>query len=428
MRLLQLDKDGELSLTEFISGRVPPYAILSHTWGQDGSEVTYQDVMTGTGKGKHGYNKIILCGQQAAKIELSYFWVDTCCIDKTSSAELSEAINSMHCWYKEATICFTYLEDVLEKKEISKSSMTGVKWFSRGWTLQELIAPRNVEFYAGDWTFLGTRHNSCDELSSITGIHIEALQNQPVEAFSIAQRMSWASKRETTRAEDIAYCLLGLFNVNMPLLYGEGQEKAFVRLQEEIMKDSDDQSIFAWFQPSADPLALHGLLADSPADFASSGTFVPVRDLIKTNPFSITNGGLRITLPMTSLPKKHPPGDSKGHFRTGVLDCIAVSEDTKSTFWVAIRLYRLSAEGDQYGRVKVREVMFESPSWRYRCAHGTVYVRKQVNFQHAVEAIPQDESSHDNHHGWPKRWLSTWFGTVVDDIEVCLSIICGFNG
>jgi hypothetical protein len=406
MRLLRFDNDGdELSLAEFIGGEVPPYAILSHTWGHNDSEVTYQDVMMGTGKEKPGYDKIRFCGQQAANNKLSYFWVDTCCIDKTSSAELSEAINSMFHWYRDATICFIYLEDVLEDKEITMLSMASVRWFSRGWTLQELIATRNVEFYAGDWTFLGTKDNYCEELSSITGIHVEALQNQHMEAFSIAQRMSWASNRTTTRPKDIAYCLLGLFNVNMPLLYGEGKEKAFVRLQEEIMKDSDDHSIFAWTKPFANPATLHGLLADSPADFASSGTFVPVRNLRKTRPFSTTNGGLRITLPMSPSPTwiSLSP-DSESRFRTGVLDCISKSMD-KPVYLVALHLYRLSDEGDQYGRAEINKLKFGTSQGRARCSCETIYVRKQLSFQYVLKSAPLN-NDHQDDRGWLQRQLA----------------------
>jgi hypothetical protein len=247
-----------------------------------------------------------------------------CCIDKTSSAELSEAINSMYHWYRKADVCFAYLEDVPSAgTEFPLSSMANSRWFSRGWTLQELVAPQIIEFYASDWKFLGTKEDSCDRLSSITGIHAEALRNQPVESFSIAQKMSWASRRTTTRPEDIAYSLLGLFNVSMPVLYGEGAKKAFARLQEEIMKDSDDQSLFAWTQSSVEPTTLRGLLADSPADFAFSGTIVPIRGG-KSNSFSTMNAAVRITMPMTlSWRNILSPEDPRIPFRTG-LHCIFV--------------------------------------------------------------------------------------------------------
>jgi hypothetical protein len=264
-----------------------------------------------------------------------FCWSDKNCIDKTSSAELSEAINSMYHWYRKADVCFAYLEDVPSAgTEFPLSSMANSRWFSRGWTLQELVAPQIIEFYASDWKFLGTKEDSCDRLSSITGIHAEALRNQPVESFSIAQKMSWASRRTTTRPEDIAYSLLGLFNVSMPVLYGEGAKKASVRLQEEIMKDSDDQSLFAWTQPSIEPTTLRGLLAD----FAFSGTIVPIRGG-KSNSFSTMNAAVRITMPMT-LSRRNilSPEVPRIPFRTGVLDCIAFSYDSPNPL-VALDLY-----------------------------------------------------------------------------------------
>ncbi|KAF2252085.1 HET-domain-containing protein, partial [Trematosphaeria pertusa] len=237
---------------------IPPYAILSHTWGN--SEITFKE-LRGLNmslrnaririKAKAGYYKITKACAQALIDGLSYCWVDTCCIDKTSSAELSEAINSMFRWYKNAQVCYAYLDDIdfrfwtksidlLGERDLAKA-----KWFTRGWTLQELVAPKKVVFYIKGWNFVGNKASMVEKLARITGIDEETLAGGSLEAVSVARRMSWAAKRVTTRVEDIAYCLLGIFDVNMPLLYGEG-EKAFVRLQEEIMKDSQDQSLFAW--------------------------------------------------------------------------------------------------------------------------------------------------------------------------------------
>lgn len=373
MRLLQLKGNDELHLVEFGGTDVPPYAILSHTWGVDDSEVTYQDIIDGTGKKKAGYKKILFCGREAAKYKrLRYFWVDTCCINKTSSAELSEAINSMYRWYREAKICFIYLEDVSPVMKISEWSKSNIRWFTRGWTLQELVASREVEFYAGDWTFLGTKSNHLKVLSSITGIHESALNGRAIEEFSIAQRMSWASKRTTTRPEDAAYCLLGLFDVNMPLLYGEGLRKAFVRLQEEIMKDSSDHSIFAWIQTSADPTQSHGLLASSPADFAFSGDIVSIYDISKSNPYSVTNSGLRITLPM----KFATPWDaSKRKLRIGLLNCVTTKKPVRL---ITLRLYHFRDYGDQFSRVGVNEMKYEHPT-QSKYSPETIYVRNQFN-------------------------------------------------
>ena len=145
--------------------------------------------------------------------------VDTCCIDKSSSAELTESINSMYRWYQEAAICYAYLFDV---QSGDMSSLSRSAWLTRGWTLQELIAPARVEFYSSTWDNLRTKASLKKEISAVTGIDVEVLEGADPDRFSVTKRMSWASKRTTTRVEDRAYSLLGLFGVNMPMLYGEG--------------------------------------------------------------------------------------------------------------------------------------------------------------------------------------------------------------
>jgi hypothetical protein len=264
MRLLRLDDDGEFSLIEYIGKNTPPYAILSHTWGADDEEVTFKDITDGVGKGKNkaGYKKIRFCGTQAASDGLQFFWVDTCCIDKSSSAELSEAINSMFSWYQNAARCYVYLPDVsiggsIGKDFIGKDSTRNdlssqrtwelafqrTRWFTRGWTLQELIAPTSVEFFSVEGEQLGDRNSLVQEIHKITGISVQALQGSPLTQFSIDERMLWAAQRQTKREEDAAYSLLGIFNIHMPLIYGEGREKALIRLQKEIKEASKDESI-----------------------------------------------------------------------------------------------------------------------------------------------------------------------------------------
>jgi hypothetical protein len=273
MRLLKRLPAGDgFELESFDNDNLtPPYAILSHTWTK-GQEVTYNELLAGTGAVKPGYAKICFCGDQAAKDGLEYFWVDTCCIDKSSSAELSEAINSMYNWYENATKCYAYLSDVSYlggnyPKEPVMVEFSKSRWFKRGWTLQELIAPSEVVFFSKEWSPIGTKSSLTKDLTEITGIDRQVLGGAHPSVSSIADRMSWAAKRETTRDEDIAYSLLGIFDINMPLLYGEGK-KAFIRLQEEIMKVSDDQSIFAW--KSSDPISHSGLLATYPEHFDTS--------------------------------------------------------------------------------------------------------------------------------------------------------------
>lgn len=241
MRLLQRISDNEFSLAEFFGDNVPRYAILSHTWGADNEEVTFKDLVEGSGASKVGYLKLRFCGEQAARDDLRYFWVDTCCIDKSSSAELAEAINSMFRWYKEAAKCYVYLADVsVSEEEASYSTWEQAfrrsRWFTRAWTLQEVIAPKSVEFFSAKGKPLGDKKSLERLIHEITGVPVEALQGTPLFHFTVDQRMSWAAKREAKREEDTAYSLLGIFDVQMPLLYGERKTKAFIRLQEEIDK------------------------------------------------------------------------------------------------------------------------------------------------------------------------------------------------
>ncbi|KAF2011336.1 HET-domain-containing protein [Aaosphaeria arxii CBS 175.79] len=176
-----------------VCNSIPPYAILSHTWGAD------------------GIKKIQFCGEEAAKDGLGYFWVDTCCIDKSSSAELQEAINSMFQWYAKATQCYVYLEDVstgglaqsdLSSQQTWKLMFQKSRWFTRSWSLQELLAPKSVEFFSGEGLLLGNRISLMQEIHDTTGIAIEALQGSPLSNFSIAERFSWARKRTTKPAPD----------------------------------------------------------------------------------------------------------------------------------------------------------------------------------------------------------------------------------
>jgi hypothetical protein len=253
MRLLELNKGGEVSLLkDFIGDDVPEYAILSHTWGRNDEEVTYKELMDGTGKSKTGYNKIQFCGEQAKRDGLQYFWVDTCCIDKSSSAELQEAINSMFRWYRDAAKCYVYLSDV-SSATLNASDMSDKlwevafrksRWLTRGWTLQELIAPASVEFFSEEGVELGNRSSLERHIHEATGIPVKALRGHSVSDFSVHERMIWAEKSHTTRQEDKAYSLLGIFNVHLPLIYGEGREGAFRRLREEIEKASKGKLCF----------------------------------------------------------------------------------------------------------------------------------------------------------------------------------------
>jgi hypothetical protein len=250
MRLLQLKDSSEFTFVEYFDKDIPQYAILSHTWGADDEEVTFKDLIENTAKCKAGYRKLTFCGQQAAKDSLQYFWVDTCCIDKSSSTELTEAINSMFRWYQNAAKCYVYLSDVSissldlgdpSSQQIWKPAVLRSRWFTRGWTLQELISPKSVEFFSVDGEQLGDKVSLMEDIHNKTGISIQALQGSPLSEFSIDERMSWAAGRETKREENAVYSLLGIFDVYMPLIYGERKEKALARLQKEI-KDNSNRS------------------------------------------------------------------------------------------------------------------------------------------------------------------------------------------
>ncbi|KAK7421601.1 hypothetical protein QQX98_002068, partial [Neonectria punicea] len=261
MRLLNT---SSLDLKEFSGIKKPPYAILSHTWGEE--EVLFEHIQNGTSSSKKAYAKVIGCCRKAVEDGLEWVWIDTCCINKTSSAELSEAINSMYKWYETSAICYVYLQDVASVRR-SFAGFSRSRWFKRGWTLQELVAPKAVEFYNSQWEEIGTKGSLASKISAITLIPVRILHGDSPSTCNIAERMSWASARQTTREEDLAYCLLGLFDVNMPLLYGEGA-KSFIRLQEHIIKQEEDYSIFAWTSRRDRGKSLTGFLASSPAEFA----------------------------------------------------------------------------------------------------------------------------------------------------------------
>ncbi|KAI1739823.1 heterokaryon incompatibility protein-domain-containing protein [Xylaria scruposa] len=368
MRLLHTNKPNALELVEVSEEFAPKYAILSHTWGRE--EVTFQDIQAfgrrrwsqtvsqtvSTIRTKTGFAKIQKAAALAAEHGYDFVWVDTCCIDKTSSAELSEAINSMFRWYKKAAICYAYMEDVENGSHDSKAGSFRLlcqhsRWFTRGWTLQELIAPEDVMFYGKDWCYLGSKAHDEDvriSLAKITGIDARVLEAiVPPGEISIAARMKWASRRKTTRLEDAAYCLMGLFDVNMPLLYGEGT-KAFIRLQEEILKGSNDHSIFTWRVPEySHNEALSGLLAESPQHFTDAGNYRPMPPSVSqgSTTWTMTNQGLRLSLFL--LPSRGLNGNEIQDEYDAVVECIARGETTYQS--PAIRMRRLY--GDQFARV-----------------------------------------------------------------------------
>lgn len=297
-----------LELKEFFGAAIPSYAILSHTWSDQ--ELSYQEMQGSHDALRHkaGFQKIDQFCKIAKSLGEDYAWVDTCCIDKKSSAELSEAINSMYTYYRNAAFCVVYLVDVpgtqvhelgipVQIRELKKS-----RWFTRGWTLQELIACNQRMFFAKDWSEINSveEYDLLEIVSRVTRISYKALKDSTtLPSFCVAERMSWAALRQTTRTEDIAYSLMGFFGVHMPILYGEGADSAFRRPQGEIMKTSHDQSIFAW----RGPYESSGLLAHAPSDFSNTPPLLPcvvfqLNGVVTSNidSFAMTNIGLAIRM------------------------------------------------------------------------------------------------------------------------------------
>lgn len=308
---------------EEIPNKPPAYAILTHRWRD--REVQFNDIKNLDDAGTMpGYYKIKHCCDQALQDGLEYVWIDTCCIDKQSSAVLSESLNSMFTWYKAAHVCYAYLDDVCGDEDPNEdgSSFEDSEWWGRGWTLQELLAPETVYFFAKDWTMIGSKISLAPTIAKITGIHTDTLlYPERLPLFSVATRMSWAARRRTTKEEDMAYALMGIFDVHMPIIYGEGGKRAFSRLQHEIIRTSNDQSIFAWrtHTPARRPSTPLTPLAESPAFFSRCGDIQRISPgdwahycaetnqahLQATAPrlleFAMTNNGLNITLPIREL-------------------------------------------------------------------------------------------------------------------------------
>ncbi|ORY18336.1 hypothetical protein BCR34DRAFT_670856 [Clohesyomyces aquaticus] len=229
MRLLHFSLSNRLVLTDFSGKTIPPYAILSHRWGD--SEVLFEDIGGNTYKEKKkGYRKIEFCAEQAAKDQLQYFWIDT-------------SINSMFRWYKDAARCYVFLPDVsastaadIRQERAWEASFRASEWFNQGWTLQELIAPASVEFFSSEKQRIGDKTSLEQLIHEITRIPVKALQNGLSDEFT------------TTKEEDEVYCLLRLLNIFMSTSYGEGKEQAWRRLQIEVAAADSAPSIIPFSQ------------------------------------------------------------------------------------------------------------------------------------------------------------------------------------
>jgi hypothetical protein len=340
MRLLNVETK---ILESFEGDDVPEYAVLSHTWGPAREEILFQDLQgdlawdltTGPPQDSPkavGWSKLDSACRQSHASGLQYIWIDTCCIDKSSSAELSEAINSMFRWYANSVVCYAYLADVHAgtdpESDLPLEDFRGSRWFTRGWTLQELLAPADVRFFDSRWLYFGEKHTLRDVISEITKIDTRYIagEGKPsnraawdphllIAPASVAVKMSWAANRQTTRVEDLAYCLLGIFDIAMPMLYGEGQ-RAFTRLQENIMEATDDSSLLAWNLGVGWPRIPDNwtasdlkpsILATSPAAFANCRGLVSPKIVFphhSSPTFAMTQRGLKLRIPLV-VDKSH---------------------------------------------------------------------------------------------------------------------------
>ena len=429
---MRLINTSSLKLHEFYDSKIPDYAILSHTWTKQ--EVTLQMLEDPQSKTLAGYVKIRRCCELALSEGWQYAWIDTCCIDKTSSADLSEAINAMYGWYEKARVCYVYMADV----SLTYHHQPGVspdfnqrfrssRWFHRGWTLQELLAPRTVVFYGSEWEELGTKWSLKDEISRATRIKTHEIINH--KRASIATKMSWAAFRETTRVEDTAYSMLGLFDINMPLLYGEGP-KAFMRLQYEILQTHEnDESIFAWRDSHYYP---GGLFARSPAAFALSGNMVPVKNPDRqVEPLDISRRLLRMKglLPWAENVPKGLDHQAVPHI---VLNCIEQGIDGKIGSLVGIALTeteldytRILSTGDsEQGTSPPDYFVRSSPGQLLICKSfrgssnvpGYIYRELKISLDHVPFLEKQD------HVSLHKREPATFLPSLVSAGFVVLDI------
>ena len=316
-----------------------PYAILSHCW-EEGQEVSFQEFNDPDPRQeirqKRGFEKIWKTCERAKSENppLHYCWVDTCCIDKKSSAELTEAINSMFKWYRDSTVCYAYMHDLNNRGDLD-SELPKCRYFTRGWTLQELIAPENIVFFDTEWMSRGTKIDLLNLLEKVTRIPNYVLRvGDFVHRECIARRMSWAANRQTKRVEDQAYCLMGLFGIHMPMIYGEG-EQAFVRLQEELIKNIHDRSVFAWKAISDEPY--RGLLARNAAEYAHCGDYESLNTFKWTSNYQMLNGGIRLEDEISIITKK------QGNFYRLTLDCFDTARGSRRL--ISIPLHKMGTRG-----------------------------------------------------------------------------------
>lgn len=386
------------------SYETPPYAILSHRWV--GREVVFGDFDTipkerlqnvaeanpvsktiggienvGDGIEASIYKIAGACAQVRRTPGVRHIWIDTVCINKNDSRELSSALNSMFNWYENATVCYVYLYDVTWNEadlDGSRAEFCQSKWFKRGWTLQELLAPKHIEFYDRDWRFIGPKQTLIKQIVKAAKIAEEYLIGD-FRTASIAQKMSWLSERITTIIEDRAYCMLGIFDVFLDTRYGRGGDE-FLRLQREIFVSTPpdaifDESMFAW---KTDLIETSGLLAPAPSCFRHSGHILFEPSLAKSRNLTtqILDGmvidptmGVNFHIPYTA--RLQGAGLAAAHLLTfGTVSATALlmhsaARKRKSDHLVNLNCWvREQGPGQELRNVRIKVVQDEDKTWR----------------------------------------------------------------
>ncbi|KAH6963248.1 heterokaryon incompatibility protein-domain-containing protein [Fusarium avenaceum] len=383
----------ELCTSTQIDFKEQGYAILSHRWGSE--EILFAQIgqfahdLRNT-KGRHArpqLDKILQACHTAREQGLQWIWIDNCCINKSDNSELSESINSMFKWYREAVVCLTYLSDVRKcsgsevDSHVFKSFETGemTKWFTRGWTLQELLAPGKLLFYDTDWSYLGSKQELAGSIEEVTGIATQYLTGETdFRIACIAAKMSWAADRETTKEEDMAYSLFGIFNLHLPVQYGEGKA-AFLRLQDALIA-KNDESLFAWKMPLEGPGSSYQIVPDNMVDLGPDewGLLAPsVKWYKHCGKMTIQHKKtvMRQRGGFTRTPQGiSGPISKRNHYVTAVLTGLTVVGAIPFQIWLAVRnrttlKYTLNCwEPNEAGamravRLHLRPVRRDPPMW-----------------------------------------------------------------
>ena len=395
-------------------------AIISHRWGNDREELSFQQYRermtrleykddqfdnpgntSASSEGESaGFFKTARARLKAQEqeptqpqLDLEYIWMDTCCINKEERRGHEKAIILMFSWYRSAKVCYAYLPDVSvqkrdfqeeeqeEDKETKKVKVTKPRigsfqdsnWFTRGWTLQELLAPREMHFFDRYWRFIGTKATLSAQIQRVTGIEAQYL-NGDVSKACIAVKMSWLARRKTTEVEDMAYCMFGLFGIDTYIRYGEG-EGAFLRLGQELIRQKPaDESIFAWKSPEIDPKIDSGplscgLLAPWPTCYLGSENLtIESRKYRQRKGYNFTSGGIEF-----QVPNKLPENGNAA-------DWMALVARNRKTYWLKLNCWDPRDELGDRDTITIY-LQKEGENWRRKNCEVLDYRRRPRSSQ-----------------------------------------------